>query len=147
MCIINKQTGFTLLEMLIVVAVMSMLAIVAIPSYQSYIIKARMKEASQVMMKDAQFMEKYYIQNGRYTTAGNAWPTLPYLTSPESGTALYRITISNNPDSSEYRLQGRPICGTVVASSGCVCLDQDNNVYLAQDKICFSQVTDCTCTN
>jgi type IV pilus assembly protein PilE len=146
----KKYAAFTLIEMLLMVALIGILARFAIPSFQQFIIDAKMKEASQVALKNSQFMEKYYTLNGEYTN-GSAWPTLPYPVSPESGTPLYRITLSpatytaNNDK--EYRIQARPICGTIVASSGCVCIDQDNNVYLSQSKLCINSASDCTCTN
>lgn len=140
--------GFTLIELIIVVLILAVLSIFAIPNYQKYLIEARMKEAVLVMLKDALFMKKFYTLNGRFTSK-NQWPQLPYSVSPESGTILYRITLTPSvysiENDNEYRFQAQPICGTIVADSGCVCIDQDNNVYLHQTKLCLNSPTDCRC--
>lgn len=67
---------------------------------------------------------------GTSSSANIAWPDLPYNVSPESSTALFRITFSSSKpstvDSSDFngfRLMLYPIAGTVVANSKCICVD------------------------
>lgn len=130
------KNGFTLVELLIVTTILAILSLFAIPSYQNYIIDSKMKEASLLMLKDAQFMEHLYGINGKYAN-GSSIPTLPYTVSPESGSPLYRITLSGtSTDENSYLIKGTPICNTVVKNSGCVCVDQDNNVRLKTNGSC-----------
>ena len=146
----KTQTGFTIIELMIIVAMISVLAAVAIPSYQNYIQKSYMKAAAATIHKDGQFMEKWYSINGKYTT-GSAWPTLPYTVSPESGTALYRIGFTSGTYSAgndnKYILIATPICGTQVANNGCVCFDQDANTVLGTSANCTNGGSLCSCTN
>ncbi|RTL10776.1 MAG: prepilin-type N-terminal cleavage/methylation domain-containing protein [Neisseriaceae bacterium] len=144
------RTGFTIIELMIVVAMIAVMVAVAIPSYQNYIQKSYMKAAAATIHKDGQFMEKWYSVNGKYTT-GSAWPALPYTVSPESGTSLYRISFTSSGYSAgndnKYTLIATPICGTQVANNGCVCFDQDANTVLNANADCTNGGPLCSCTN
>lgn len=146
----KAENGFTIIELMIVVAMIAVLAAAAIPSYDSYIQKSHMKTAVATIHKDGQFMEKWYSINGKYTT-GSAWPTLPYTVSPESGTALYRIGFTSGSYSAgndnKYTLIATPVCGTPVANNGCVCFDQDGNTVLSANATCSNASGLCACTN
>lgn len=61
-----RQQGFTLLELMIVVAVVGILAAIAYPSYQEYVKKSRRSEARAALLTVAQAQEKFYTANGTY---------------------------------------------------------------------------------
>lgn len=88
-----KQTGMTLIELLIVVAIVGILVAVAYPSYQDHIARAKRAEAKGILLETAQFMERYYTSNGRYDQDPAAVAVaLPYAQSPKTGTKNYDIT-------------------------------------------------------
>ncbi len=65
----QKQKGFTLLEVMVVVAIVAILAMVAIPAYQRQVIKSNRVSAQAKMMDLAGILERNYTQNGQYITA------------------------------------------------------------------------------
>lgn len=61
--------GFTLIELMIVVAVVAVLAAIAYPSYTNHVTKTRRAAAAGCAMEVAQFMERYYTTNLTYAGA------------------------------------------------------------------------------
>lgn len=67
--IISKKRGFTLIELMIVVAVVGILAAIAYPSYIDSVRKARRADGKAALMNASQKMEVYYARNASYTNA------------------------------------------------------------------------------
>ena len=93
-----RLSGFTLIEVMITVAIVSILAAVAYPSYREYIDRSRRSEAQSLLMEAAQWMERFYAENYRYdqNTAGVAVADLfgaRFSQSPRSGAASYTIGV------------------------------------------------------
>ncbi len=63
------KNGFTLIEVLIVVAILGIIAAVAIPSYSSYITKTRRAEAMALLTEVAGEQERYFSENNSYAAA------------------------------------------------------------------------------
>lgn len=92
----RNRGGFTLIELMIVVALVGLLAAIAIPNYSEYVTRSNRSGAKAVLMDGVQFMERFYSENNQFTTSSNAAPTLPVtLTSaPRDATARYVIALS-----------------------------------------------------
>ncbi len=102
-CNLKRISGFTLIELMITVAIIGILASIAIPSYEQYVLKANRQTAQAILMEYAQFMERYFTTYNKYTDA-----TLPNTVSPKgaSGTAIkYNITFSVTPDAGKYTIK------------------------------------------
>lgn len=62
----QKNTGFTLIELMVVVVIILILALIAIPSYKAYILRADLSQAQQEMQKIAEQLERYKGRNFSY---------------------------------------------------------------------------------
>lgn len=106
----KQHSGFTLIELMIVVAIIGILAGIAYPSYLEYVARSRRADAMSSLHELAQAMERHYTVNGRYTAAGGAAPALPFSESPRDGNARY-YDLSFLPDSvsaNTYTLRAVP---------------------------------------
>lgn len=105
----RAQRGFTLIEVMIVVAVIGIIAAIAYPSYQDSIVKSKRGEAKSCLLEYTQFMERQYATNASYLVAGAA-PALPTLACARGGKYYaYSFTAAPNaPTLTTYTLQAVP---------------------------------------
>jgi type IV pilus assembly protein PilE len=131
MMLINRMSrrprGFTLIEVMIVVAIVAVLAAIAYPSYIESVRKSKRAEARAQLMEAAQYMQRFYSQNDSFKRAINAPAdmTLPTaLTAvPRQGTQTYTINFVTRT-ASFFNLQAVPTgsmqgdrCGTLKLDS------------------------------
>lgn len=91
----NKIRGFTLIELMIAVAVIAILAAIALPSYQEHVRKARRAQAKADLVEYAQLAERFHTVNNSYVNFA-----LPANQSPrEGGTAFYSLAASGQTQS------------------------------------------------
>ncbi len=97
----NPQQGFTLIEMMIVVALIGILAAVAYPSYSEYVRRGHRAEARAGLLQAAQWMERASTATGAYPTRDAFNATT--LTTVSSG--RYTIAIEPGSTDSTYSLK------------------------------------------
>lgn len=97
-----RERGFTLMELMITVAIVAILAAIALPSFTNQLQRSRRADGKQALVAVAQNMEKYFTENSRYTTAagGTTCPgTAVVVTpSPESYYAISAACTDNTYD-------------------------------------------------
>jgi type IV pilus assembly protein PilE len=125
----KRGHGFTLIELMIVVAIIGILAALALPAYTSYVAKARRASARSQLQQAAQYMQRFYAANDRYdadrTGAKTIWEIMPsnMMQAPADGTQLYEITSTGTGPStasqSSFTLIMRPLSTEIMANDEC----------------------------
>ncbi len=87
---LNKTRGFTLIELMIVVAVVAILAAIALPSYSEHVRKTRRTQAKTDLLEIAQGLERQFTLVRTYV----GFPTT-FNQSPRTGKKYYNITYEN----------------------------------------------------
>lgn len=91
----KRSSGFTLIEVMIVVVIVGILAAVAYPSYTEHVRKGKRAEAKAALLEGAQALERYYSINRTYRDGANI--AAVYATqAPATGTANYTIGAAGN---------------------------------------------------
>ena len=116
----NKEGGFTLIELMIVVAIIGIISAIAYPSYQGYIERGIRADTMTEMQNIATEIESRKLAQGRYSNDLIAGLGSSY---PQEGTALYTISFSPNPLTSQWTITAEPINGTRMKGDGTITLN------------------------
>jgi type IV pilus assembly protein PilE len=113
----NSRTsrGFTLIELMIVVAIVAILAAVAYPTYRDSVERARRADAKSVLMEAAQWIERQYTLSNAYNKLGDgsvlntaALPAQLREAPKDGASKYYDIQFAANPTTTAYTLQAVP---------------------------------------
>ena len=113
----RRAGGFTLIELMVVVAVVAILAAIAVPAYGDQVRKARRGQVKADLVELTQLLER------RHTVLHSYQGALPFAASPKGADGTQRYAIAPNPipdDAQTYTLTATPIgdqlkdrCGTL----------------------------------
>ncbi|MFG5777952.1 type IV pilin protein [Comamonas sp. J-3] len=113
---VKRQTnrGFTLVEVMIVVAILAILTAIALPTYKEYVFRSHRSDAQAGLLQAAQWLERAATANGNYPTA------LPQALTWSSDTSKrYTISFVSGNSTTSYTLQAVPKAGGAQANDRC----------------------------
>lgn len=151
---LKKSSGITLMELMIVVAIVGILASIAYPSYQNHLVKTHRVNSTASLLELSQFMERYFSEVGNYTGAA-----LPFTQSPNDGSsAKYNIAFTGGVTTATagmataYTLIATPVggqandtqCGTLtIDQTGAKCFTVGGSTKCSNVVAESAAVADC----
>lgn len=134
----NKQLGFSLMELMMAVAILGIITAVAVPSYVEYVKKAKRTEPKTELLRIAQLQESYYVQNLSYAKAMNTSGTNIGLgfsnASEKTESGLYQVSTTGTPSTCDGT-NAKPCTGYTVTAVPVAGKGQEN------DKACSKGFT------
>ena len=88
-----KIRGFTLIELMIAVAIVAILAAIAWPQYTEFVRKSRRADGQAQLLQVSGVVERWFTENNAYPVQANIPAVM--LNSPQQGTAAYTIVLAN----------------------------------------------------
>lgn len=134
--------GFTLIELMIVVAIIAILAVIAVPTYMTYVLHGRRAQAYALLENDQAMLERCYAQNFSYTPAAPASCPAPAMTS-QNGYYVLAPAPATSIGASSYVLTLTP-AGPQASDTDCAALSLNSaNVRSAKSASGADNTTVC----
>lgn len=137
----KRSSGFTLIELMIVVAIIGILAAIAIPAYSNYVLKGKRSDAKAELLKAQVAQEKYrasHVSYGTLIQIGSS--TTSTYTSPGG---YYTIAISGTPDATTYTVTATPLTPFADADCGTFAVNKDGKTTSGSGQTTAAKVTEC----
>lgn len=114
----HHMNGFTLIELMIVVAIIGIIASIAVPSYQSHMRETRRSDAHNALLQLAGLQERYYLQNNSYA------PDITTLNPPDvdSSEGYYNLTVVGDASTFTVTATADP-AEAQAADAGCTAIN------------------------
>jgi len=124
-----KAKGFTLIELMIVIAVIAIIAAIALPSYSEFVRKSRRAEAARFAGDMQLSLERWRAENPSYANcAVVGCGSGTYPASPNATTSPFYTVAVAAADGTSYRITATPIAGSAQANDRCGVLTLDRSV-------------------
>lgn len=116
----KRSRGFTLIELVVAVAIVAILAAAAIPSYEKYVKKGRRADARALLQAAGIAQEKYRLNNTTYTSATtDLSPPCPTSGTCFSDQGNYSLATPTAVTGTSYTLTANAVSNSQLADTGC----------------------------
>lgn len=135
------QKGFTLIELMVVIAIIAGLVALAVPSYQEYIVRSNRTDLQSHLLRLASDLERYKSQQMSYRGVTLAMINGGVATYPISGAARYNLVLNLLPSAATatgWTLVATPAAGSTQVGDGALSIDN-------QGRRCWNGASDAGC--
>jgi type IV pilus assembly protein PilE len=122
--------GFTLIELMMVLAVIAILSAISYPSYQRHIIRGNREAAKAELVQMSAQQEKIYLNSDAYTgsiTAGYTGIATGGLGRTNGMTSNSKYTLNLTTAAQSYTITATPVIGTIQAGDGILTISSDGS--------------------
>jgi len=120
--------GYTLVELMVVIAIIGIVSAIAYPSYQGYVSDTYRTQAIGDLKVCAMGMERYYSNDFTYVLqSGMTLSDICPITSPAKGNAEFDLTLVGSPTSTDFLLQAQPV-DSASCGGECIQLDEEGTI-------------------
>lgn len=118
-----RARGFTLVELMVALAILAIVSAVAVPIYTEYSVRTQRTNAEKDLMNCAQSMERLNAQTFTYAGqvgGGDTGPVTANICTPTTTVYTIAVTVAN---ANTFTMRATPIAGTQVANNGMLEVD------------------------
>lgn len=137
----RSQKGFTLIELMVVIAIIAGLVAIAVPSYQDYVVRSNRTDLQSHLLRLASDLERYKSQQLSYRGVTLAMINGGVATYPISGGARYNLVLNLLPSAAtatSWTLVATPAAGNTQVGDGALSID-------SQGRRCWNPASDAGC--